>query len=53
MAERLFNACPEPKRQVWYDCGHLLTLDAYDDAAKWIAETFGSAKGGKSLKKAG
>jgi dienelactone hydrolase len=50
MAERLFNACPEPKRQVWYDCGHLLTLDAYDDAAKWVAETFGPAKG---MKKAG
>jgi len=50
MAERLFNACPEPKRQLWYDCDHLLTLDAYEDAAKWIAETVGGAKG---MKKAG
>ncbi len=50
MAERLFNACPEPKRQVWYNCGHLLTTDAYDDAARWVAETVGAAKG---LKKAG
>jgi alpha-beta hydrolase superfamily lysophospholipase len=51
MAERLYNACPEPKRQVWYDCGHLLTLDAYEDAAKWIAETVGSGAA-KGLKKA-
>ena len=29
MAERLFNACPEPKRQVWYDCGHLLTENVH------------------------
>jgi uncharacterized protein len=55
MAERLFNACPEPKRQVWYDCGHLLTTDAYEDAAKWIADTVGvgTGTGAKGLKKAG
>ena len=38
MADRLFAACPEPKKQLWYDCGHLLTPEAYEDAAKWVAE---------------
>jgi len=54
MADRLFAACPEPKKQVWYDCGHLLTGDAYEDAAKWVAETAAAgAKDGGATKKAG
>jgi alpha-beta hydrolase superfamily lysophospholipase len=41
MVERLYEAAAEPKGIVWYDCGHLLTPEAYADAAAWIA---GSAR---------
>ena len=44
MADRLFAAAPEPKKQVWYDNGHFLGAQAYEDAAQWIAETVGKAK---------
>lgn len=37
-SKRLFAAAPQPKKQVWYDSGHLLPQEAYDDAANWIAE---------------
>lgn len=40
MAERLFAAAPEPKKQVWYDSGHLLPEAAYEEAAKWVAGTW-------------
>jgi len=40
MAERLYDAAPEPKEQKWYDSGHHLPENAYDDAAKWIAQTW-------------
>jgi fermentation-respiration switch protein FrsA (DUF1100 family) len=40
MAERLFAAAPEPKKQVWYDSGHLLPESAYEEAAKWVATTW-------------
>jgi alpha-beta hydrolase superfamily lysophospholipase len=54
MADRLFAACPEPKKQVWYDCGHLLTGDAYEDATKWVAETIAArGKDAPVSKKAG
>lgn len=36
---RLFEACAEPKQQVWYKCGHLLTQQSYEDAAEWVART--------------
>jgi dienelactone hydrolase len=36
-SRRLYAACPEPKRQIWYDSNHLLPPQAYDDAADWIA----------------
>lgn len=52
MSQRLFAACPEPKQQRWYDCGHLLTSDAYDDAAKWIAETAGALVPARHSKRA-
>jgi dienelactone hydrolase len=39
MVERLHDAAREPKELRWYDCGHLLTADAYRDAAEWIAGT--------------
>ena len=42
MAERLYDAAPQPKEQKWYDSGHLLPETAYDDAAKWIADTWTS-----------
>lgn len=45
MSRRLFAAAPEPKKQVWYDCGHLLTDQAYEDAAAWVAETASAGKG--------
>ncbi len=40
MAERLYQAAPEPKQQKWYDSGHHLPATAYDDAAAWIADTW-------------
>jgi fermentation-respiration switch protein FrsA (DUF1100 family) len=46
-AERLFAAVPEPKKQVWYDSGHLLPAGAYEDAAEWIAGTV--EKAGKGI----
>ena len=36
-AKRLFAAAPEPKQQVWYDCGHFLPAEAYERAAKWLS----------------
>jgi fermentation-respiration switch protein FrsA (DUF1100 family) len=39
MTERLYSAAAEPKELRWYDCGHLLTTDAYQDAADWVAKT--------------
>lgn len=47
-AQRLYAAVQEPKKQVWYNSGHLLPGAAYEDAAEWIAETAGKA--GKGLK---
>lgn len=38
MSDRLYAAAPQPKEQRWYDCGHLLPEQAYDDAAAWIAQ---------------
>lgn len=38
-SKRLYGACPQPKKQIWYDSGHLLPERAYEDAAKWIAQT--------------
>ena len=40
MANRLFAAAAEPKEQRWYDSGHLLPTRAYEDAAKWIKQTW-------------
>jgi dienelactone hydrolase len=40
MAQRLYAAAPEPKSQRWYDSGHRLPADAYQDAAEWIGETY-------------
>ncbi len=37
-SKRLFAACPEPKKQIWYDSGHFLPREACTDAAKWLAE---------------
>lgn len=38
MGLRLFNAAAEPKKQVWYDCGHFLSQQAIDDGADFLAE---------------
>ncbi len=40
MSERLFAAADEPKEQRWYECGHYLPKEAYEDGAKWAAETW-------------
>jgi dienelactone hydrolase len=38
MGRRLFAACDaDSSEQRWYDCGHLLTNKAYEDAADWVA----------------
>lgn len=37
MAERLFGAAREPKEIRWYDSGHLLPQNAYDEGAEWLA----------------
>jgi alpha-beta hydrolase superfamily lysophospholipase len=36
---RFFEAAPEPKKQLWYECGHLLPKEAHEEAARWLAET--------------
>ena len=40
MGKRLFAAAAEPKEQRWYDSGHLLPTEAYNDAATWVARTW-------------
>ena len=40
MARFLFDAAAEPKKQLWYDSGHLLPTKAYEDAAEWVAQTW-------------
>jgi len=42
---RTYDAAPEPKEQKWYDSGHHLPDQAYDDAAKWIAQTWETLTG--------
>ncbi len=56
MGRRLFAAAHEPKEQRWYDCGHLLCTEAYDDAAAWVEEVVERASDGRTsraAKKAG
>jgi fermentation-respiration switch protein FrsA (DUF1100 family) len=43
MTRLLWDATPQPKQQVWYDSGHLLTEKAYEDAAEWVVKTAKSA----------
>jgi dienelactone hydrolase len=44
MAQRLYAAAPhETTKQVWYDGGHLLPKTAYEECAKWAAETWRTA----------
>lgn len=51
-SKRLFAAAGEPKKQVWYDSGHLLPASAYEDAAAWIDKTIRPAnQGGAEEKK--
>jgi dienelactone hydrolase len=39
MGKRLFAACDANcTEQRWYDCGHLLSNAAYEDAAEWVAK---------------
>jgi len=33
MTKLVWDAAPQPKEQIWYDSGHLLTEKAYVDAA--------------------
>ncbi|HEY8667947.1 MAG TPA: alpha/beta fold hydrolase [Tepidisphaeraceae bacterium] len=40
MGKRLFAAAVEPKKQIWYDSGHILPRSAYEDAAEWVATTW-------------
>ena len=44
MAKRLYVAAPEPKEQRWYDAGHLLTKEAFEEAADWVAQKATAAK---------
>jgi dienelactone hydrolase len=44
LSRRLFAACAEPKKQLWYDSGHLLPRQAYEDAAIWIDQQNASPK---------
>ena len=37
-AERLFHAAQEPKKMLWWECGHVLPPQAMDEAAAWLAE---------------
>jgi fermentation-respiration switch protein FrsA (DUF1100 family) len=36
--DRLYAAAKEPKQIVWYDCGHILTLEAGTKAVTWVTE---------------
>jgi dienelactone hydrolase len=47
MGERLFAAAAEPKEQKWYESGHLLPKDAYEDGAAWLAQTWKSVNAKK------
>ena len=40
MGQRLFNAAAEPKELRWYDSGHRLPDEAYEDAAEWVSRTW-------------
>jgi dienelactone hydrolase len=40
MARRLYAAAPQPKKQLWYESGHLLPQNAYEDAATWVTDTW-------------
>lgn len=46
MSKRLFAAAPDPKKQIWYDSGHLLPMEAYADAADWVAQTWKQIEAG-------
>jgi fermentation-respiration switch protein FrsA (DUF1100 family) len=37
-SKALYDSLAEPKKQLWYDSGHLLPKQAYRDAADWIAK---------------
>ncbi len=37
-AKILFESAGQPKEQRWYDSGHLLPVEAYRDAAEWLAK---------------
>lgn len=53
MGKRLFAAAPEPKRQIWYECGHRLVPEAYEDCAKWVEETYREVRSGEKNVRAG
>ncbi|HSI35081.1 MAG TPA: alpha/beta fold hydrolase [Tepidisphaeraceae bacterium] len=38
MTQRMFDAAAQPKQLKWYESGHLLPKQAYDEAAQWVAE---------------
>jgi dienelactone hydrolase len=40
MGTRLFDAAAEPKEQRWYESGHRLPAEAYEDAAEWVEQTW-------------
>jgi len=37
MVKRLYAAARDPKELRWYDAGHLLSEEAYENAAEWVA----------------
>jgi dienelactone hydrolase len=37
MVKRLYAAAGDPKELRWYDTGHLLSQEAYEQAAEWVA----------------
>jgi dienelactone hydrolase len=41
-ADRLFSAAGGWKRRKWYDCGHDLLAEAFDDGAEWLGATWKS-----------
>lgn len=53
-SDRLFAICPEPKKQLWYESGHFLPSEAFEDAANWIeVHAVTNPNGTKEQKKAG
>ena len=49
---RLYEAAAEPKQLKWYESGHLLPAEAYEEAAEWVGKTWAAVTKGAAAGKA-